>query len=105
MIMRCIWTSFDNISGRENIRKFDDIAVGGVYYTRMFNFPDQPRNTMKWTMRRIQSNEDTLKQIHYPDPTSTAQTDAVPMVIYLPEYVYTHESDPIKVGVWDSELQ
>ena len=27
------------------------------------------------------------------------------MVYFLPEYVYNHESDQVKVGVWDSDLQ
>lgn len=36
LIMRCMWTSFDYISGLENIRKFDDIVVGGVVHCRMF---------------------------------------------------------------------
>ena len=105
MIMRCIWTSFDYISGPENLKKFDDIVVGGVVHPRMYYYPDAPKSMLKWTMRRTQSNEDTLRQIHYPEPQSTVQTDPVPMIFKLPEYVFTDEKDQIKVGVWDDEQQ
>jgi len=36
LIMRYIWTSFDYVSGSENIKKFDDICVGGVVLNRLF---------------------------------------------------------------------
>jgi len=99
-----IWTSFDYVSGRENFKKSDDIAVGGVFHCRMYQFPDIPRLSMKWTLRKVQSDEDTLKQIHYPDPQSTGQADSVPIVLKMSKQFYTHESDTLKVGVWDEDL-
>ena len=68
--MRCIWTSFDYISG-EDLKNFEYITVGGVGHCRMFQYPEQPRKTLSWTMRKIQSIEDSLKCIQYPDPTSS----------------------------------
>jgi hypothetical protein len=62
---------------------------------------------MKWQMRRIQDIGETLKEIPYPDPTSTAvQTDAVPCIYILPEYVLITDNDENKVGVcWDERMQ
>jgi hypothetical protein len=52
-------------------------------------------------MRRIQSIHETLQEIPYPDPTSTVQTEAVPCVYRLPDYVFIADNDEHKIGVWD----
>lgn len=57
-------------------------------------------------MRRVQSISETLKEIPYPDPTSTAvQTEAVPCIYRLPNYVFITDNDENKVGVWDEKMQ
>jgi hypothetical protein len=71
LILRCIWTSFDYVSG-EKSKDFEYIAVGGVGLCKMFSYPELPKRTMQWTMRKITSIDDCLKEIPYPDPTSTA---------------------------------
>ena len=43
VIMRCIWTSFDNVSTEENLKKSNDICVGGVVNCRLFAYPEPPR--------------------------------------------------------------
>lgn len=53
LILRCVWTSFDYVSGYENMKKSDFISVGGVSNCRMFGFPEAPRAKMSWVMRRI----------------------------------------------------
>jgi len=53
LIMRYSWTSFDSVSGPENLKKFDDICVGGVVLNRLFQYPEPPRGMLKWQMRRI----------------------------------------------------
>ena len=69
----------------------------------MFGYPEAPRMIQRWTMRRIQSIEDSLKVIPYPDPQSTVNTDQVPAVYKLPDYVFITENDEVKIGVWDDE--
>ena len=68
----------------------------------MFAYPEEPLNRNKWKMRKILSLDDSLKLIQYPDPSSV-QVDAVETIYTLPDYVYTSESDEIKVGVWDDQ--
>jgi hypothetical protein len=46
LIMRNSWTSFDYISGPENLKKFDYICVGGVILNRLFFYPEPPRGMM-----------------------------------------------------------
>mmetsp|Transcript_5836 Transcript_5836/g.9352 ORF Transcript_5836/g.9352 Transcript_5836/m.9352 type:complete len:302 (-) Transcript_5836:804-1709(-) len=103
LIMRCLWTSFDYISG-ENLKNFDHITVGGVQHCRMFQYPELPKQTTAWTMRKIQSIENSLKCIPFPDPASS-QIDDVKAIYKLPDYVFTTEKDEIKVGVWDEETK
>jgi len=71
IIMRCIWTSFDNVSTEECRKKSGDICVGGVVNCRLFQYPENPRKQHGWTCRKIQSISDTLTCIEYPDPTSS----------------------------------
>ena len=40
LIMRCLWTAYDDISGRENQKKFNTIVVGGVCLNRQYIMPD-----------------------------------------------------------------
>jgi len=64
-----MWTSFDYISGPENAKKSDEHCVGGVVQSRMFLYPDPlPMSGFNWMIRRIQSVEDSLICIPYPDP-------------------------------------
>ncbi len=77
LIMRNNWASFDYVSGREKSKMFDDIAVGGVVNNRLFNPPEFPRAMIKWQMRRVLSMDDTLKEMPYPDPNSTAQIEPI----------------------------
>lgn len=53
-------------------------------------------------IRPITSIEDSLVCIEYPDPQAPV-TDPVKCIMKLPDYVFTSESDDIKVGVWDKE--
>lgn len=39
--------------------------------------------------------------IHYPDPNLSGQSEDLRVIYYLPEYVWIHDGDTIKVGVWD----
>jgi hypothetical protein len=48
-----MWTSFDFISGAENIKKSDELCVGGVTYSRMFQYPTIPISGFKWMIRPI----------------------------------------------------
>jgi cancer susceptibility candidate protein 1 len=53
IILRCMWTSFDYVSGAENIKKFDELVVGGVTLCKMYCYPEPPKNSIKWSMRKI----------------------------------------------------
>lgn len=48
LVMRNNWASFDFVSGREKMKEFDDICVGGVVHNRLFNPPDHPKGMLKW---------------------------------------------------------
>ena len=56
---------------------------------------------MKWTVRNVFSDDDRLRNIPYPDPTSQIQPDPISIQFLLPENVFVSENDDIKVGVWD----
>ena len=58
--MRCIWTSYDYVSGKENAKKFDEMVVGGVIHCRIFKYPEQPKTVLKWKIRKVNSDEDAL---------------------------------------------
>ena len=104
--MRNLWTSFDCVSGPENQKKFDDITLGGVSLTRLYQYPEGHRNMGLWKMRRSQSVHQSLKEIPIPDPTSNNQaTDGVLCIYHLPDYVFITDNDENKVGVWDEEQQ
>jgi hypothetical protein len=103
IILRCMWTSFDYVSGAQNLKAFDELVVGGVFLCKMYGYPEPPRNSTKWSMRKIQSVEDALKCINYPDVTSTSQADPVGVIITLPDYIFTTPKDEIKVGIWDED--
>ena len=103
LILRCVWTAFDYVSGPEMFKKFDELAVGGVIHCRMYMYPEGPKQYQKWKMRSVMSLEDSLKCIPYPDPTSTIQSDPVHVLYRLPDYVFTTEKDEIKVGIWDED--
>ena len=60
---------------------------------------------MRWTMRKIQTVDNSLRHIPYPDPNSGVQTDPVQVIYKLADYVFTTENDDIKVGVWDETLE
>lgn len=70
LILRCIWTAFDYVSNQEDLKKSDTITVGGIICCRMFLYQQPHRERSRWTMRKIQSIEETLKEIPYPEPTS-----------------------------------
>lgn len=53
-------------------------------------------------MRKVLSVKDALREIPYPDPTSTAVTDPIQATFKLPEYVFTTDKDDMKMGVWDT---
>ena len=63
-----MWTSFDYISGPENAKKADELCVGGIIHSRMFQYPLLPISGFKWMIRQIKSVEDSLVCIEYPDP-------------------------------------
>lgn len=69
----------------------------------MFTYPEPPRQTTRWNMRKIQSIEDTLKEIPFPDPHATSASDPIPAYYQLADTVFTTENDEIKVGVWNEE--
>lgn len=51
----------------------------------------------------MQSNDETLKEIPYPEPASQVQADPVSVQYKLADNVFTTENDEIQVGVWDEE--
>lgn len=77
--------------------------MGGVVNNRLYHPPEFPRAMIKWNMRRILSMEDTLKEMPYPDPNSTAQIEPIQVVYSLPPYVYVHDTDEHRVAVWDDQ--
>ena len=83
------------------MKKADHICVGGVVLNKLYQFPEQPRGMLRWKMRRVLSNDDMLVEIPYPDPASTVQTEPVPVVYKLADYVLITENQEPKVGVWD----
>lgn len=54
-------------------------------------------------MRSVHAVEDILRNLPYPDPSTTMQIDPVQVIYYLPEYVFITENDDIKVGVWEDQ--
>ena len=72
-----MWTSFDNISSHEQYRKADELVVGGVVLTKMYQYPQPPKPRANWMIRSILSVEDSLRCIEYPDPQSTVQVEPI----------------------------
>lgn len=103
LILRCLWTSFDYVSSDEDLKKSDTITVGGLICCRMFSFQQPHKEGHRWVMRKIQSIEDTLKEVPYPEPASQVQADPVSVQYKLADTVFTTEDDEIQVGVWDEE--
>lgn len=103
MILRCLWTAFDYVSSEEDRKKSDTITVGGLIFCRMFHYQQPHKEGNRWVMRKIQSIEDTLTEIPYPEPQSQVQADPVSVKYKLADHVFTTENDEINVGVWDVE--
>jgi hypothetical protein len=101
LIMRCLWTAYDAVSGRENQKKASTIVVGGVCYNAQYQMPESAKPASKWTMRPIKTNDDTLILVPYPLPGS--QPEPVQVFFFLPKSVYIHPDDKHTVGVWDDE--
>jgi cancer susceptibility candidate protein 1 len=103
LIIRAIWTSYDDVTIRTGTY-YPDIVVGGVVDFRLYQYPEGPRQAMKWTVRNVYSIEDRLRNIPYPDPSSQlASPDPISIQFLLPEYVFVSENDDIRVGVWDEK--
>lgn len=103
LIMRCMWSSYDYITTGEAAKTANSIVVGGVAHNRMYEFPSGQKQAAKWVMRQIHSTEDTLRYKPYPPSANAAEP--VQTHFTLPDYVYTHEKDEPKIGVWDEETQ
>jgi hypothetical protein len=101
LILRCLWTAYDYISTPEARKESDFMVVGGVSHSRMYQYPETPQQALGWMVRKILSVEEALKNIPYPDPTSQSIADALQGTLKLPDYVFTMETDQVKVGVWD----
>lgn len=73
----------------------------------MFVFPEICEKKLKWVIRSVNTVEDRLKRIPYPDPAlanSDSAVAGVTMVYKLPNYVFTTEDTTnVKIGVWDEE--
>lgn len=84
-----------------------EIVIGGILHIDIFNFPQLPKKQLKWTMRSILSTNEILSRKYYPDPNSIAAGTIDPQNISfkIPNYVYIHNRDDIKVGLWDFESQ
>ena len=102
LIIRAIWTSYDDVTVRTGTY-YPDIVVGGVVDFRLYQYAEGSRQAMKWTVRNVFSIDDRLKNIPYPDPSSQIQPDPITIQFILPEYVFVTENDDIKVGVWDEK--
>jgi hypothetical protein len=57
----------------------------------------------RWVLRKVQSIEETLKEIPYPEPASQVQADPVQVKYRLGDHIFTTENDEIQIGVWDEE--
>lgn len=88
LIIRAIWTSYDDVTGNQPATGaedeqrgaklyYPDIAVGGVVDFRLYQFPEGSHQAMKWTVRNVYSIEERLKNIPYPDPASPIQPDPI----------------------------
>ena len=102
IILRSFWNSNDYLSCSSY---HEDFVVGGIVDIRLYQYPEECKQAQNWIMRSVHAVDDILKNIPYPDPTTQMQIDPVPVIYYLPEYVYITENDDIKVGVWDEKEQ
>lgn len=66
--LRCFWTSFDYLSSNEDLKNSDTITVGGVVSCKMYMYQQPHKEGHRWVMRKVQSIENTLKEIPYPEP-------------------------------------
>ena len=103
LILRCFWTSFDYISSAEDLLKSDLLCVGGIINCQMYAYPELPKDGSRWKMRKVQTLEETLRAIPFPDPASSVQADPIMVSYKLADNVFTTEDDEIQVGVWDEE--
>lgn len=39
LIMRCMWTSFNNVSTHDQFKSANELVVGGVVLTKMYQYP------------------------------------------------------------------
>jgi len=69
----------------------------------MYLYQEPHKVRSRWVLRKIQSIEETMKEIPYPDPISATQADPVSVQYRLLDTVFTTENDEIQVGVWDEE--
>lgn len=103
LIIRCIWTAFDYVSDEKDKSTSDYITVGGVVCCKMYHYNQPHKEGNRWIMRKINSIEETMKEIPYPEPASQVQADPVVVKYKLHETIFTTIDDEIKVGVWDAE--
>lgn len=67
----------------------------------MYAYPELPKDGSRWKMRKVQTLDETLRNIPYPDPASSVQADPIMVSYKLADNVFTTEDDEIQVGVWD----
>lgn len=66
VMIRSVWTSFDNLSGETYTPL---IPVGGIVRFDLYKFNELFPNEQKtWTVRQIYDKQKTLTSIPYPDP-------------------------------------
>ncbi len=101
IVLRTLWTSFDYFNKeRYNV----DMVVGGIVDLRLYEYPDMPVSKIGWNIRNIYSVEDRLRNIPYPDPSSHGiPTDSVMITFKLPDTIYIHKDDEVKIGCWDEK--
>jgi len=101
LIMKVLWTSYDAFSANDVYSK--DMVIGGVLDIECFQFLPQPKKANNWILKYDYEVKDALKKHHYPALDSTNYQNASPVKVFyiLPQYVFIHPNDKIRIAVWD----
>lgn len=99
-LIRALWQSFDDVTAGTYT---PEIAIGGILNFEAFQFPQTSERQGPWKLTPVQSENDALKRVPYPNPEDPTVADPHKMTYQLPNNVYLSNREDIKVGWWDNE--
>ena len=101
-IIRALWQKYDDFSAHVYT---PELPIGGILNFDTYNFPEVPTHQGPWKFTIVQSEENCLMKVPYPNPEDPGVADPHKMTYTIPDDVYISDRDNIKVGWWDEENQ